>query len=201
MNIFLVRHGQSEANVSGILCGQLDSPLTDLGKKQALKVGSILKNQTFSSIYVSPLRRALETAKAIADEGQLQIVPELKEHHTGTYSHYPKTQYINEIDDRMSNQHLYIEVPFEGGESLNQLRDRSFGWFKLNVLKRSNLNKNFLIVAHNGSLNGLMHGVFNISMNHFRAFELENAKYSHLKMRYDESLGWTANLLLLNKDS
>lgn len=70
--LLLVRHGQSEANVSGLLVGRLDSPLTVLGRRQAAALGSELAAHAQRTgkppvrLISSPLGRALETADAIA---------------------------------------------------------------------------------------------------------------------------------------
>ena len=59
MEIFLVRHGQSEANAG--LTDFLDSPLTPLGQEQARLTGNALLRLGLTNAYVSPLRRTLET--------------------------------------------------------------------------------------------------------------------------------------------
>lgn len=66
MKLILVRHGETVANSKRIFQGQFDSPLTELGKEQAKKVASRLKDEKFDYIYSSPLSRALDTAKEIA---------------------------------------------------------------------------------------------------------------------------------------
>ncbi|MBU9722890.1 MULTISPECIES: histidine phosphatase family protein [Bacillaceae] len=66
MNIFFIRHGQSEANLNGIIQGQSDYPLSNLGKKQAMLVGEYFSNIPLDTIYSSDLSRAYETAEAVA---------------------------------------------------------------------------------------------------------------------------------------
>jgi broad specificity phosphatase PhoE len=66
--LFLVRHGQSEANAAGLLVGRTDSPLTELGHRQATVLGDALASRGSSAcrIFTSPLQRAGQTAEAIA---------------------------------------------------------------------------------------------------------------------------------------
>lgn len=59
MDIILLRHGQSEANIG--LTDHLDSPLTPLGQEQARLAGARLGGEGITKAYVSPLRRALQT--------------------------------------------------------------------------------------------------------------------------------------------
>ena len=67
--LILVRHGESEWNRAGRIQGQVNSPLTDLGISQAIAVSKYLSgifiNQELK-IYTSPLDRAIQTAKIIA---------------------------------------------------------------------------------------------------------------------------------------
>lgn len=64
--IYLVRHGQSQANEAGIMQGsQIDTPLTELGKEQALFAKEKLQGIFFDQSYASPLKRAKQTAKII----------------------------------------------------------------------------------------------------------------------------------------
>jgi broad specificity phosphatase PhoE len=69
MDILLVRHGESEGNVLGRLQGHVDSPLTDLGRAQAARVGGWLKARglRWAAAYASPLARARDTAAIICE--------------------------------------------------------------------------------------------------------------------------------------
>lgn len=67
--VYLVRHGQSEANAARITAGgRLDVDLTDAGRNQAIEVGKILKKKNIELIISSPQKRALETARIIAGQ-------------------------------------------------------------------------------------------------------------------------------------
>ena len=71
--IYLLRHAQSEGNKLGLFQGKLDFPLSEEGKKQALQTAELLKKFHFEVIYTSPQRRALETAKLIAERLNLPL--------------------------------------------------------------------------------------------------------------------------------
>ena len=66
--LYLIRHGQSTANESGIWQGQMEFPLSEEGRSQARRVGRALAGKGFDGVYSSPLGRALETAEIIARE-------------------------------------------------------------------------------------------------------------------------------------
>jgi broad specificity phosphatase PhoE len=67
LTVTLVRHGQTERSSRGAYSGQLDVPLTSLGREQALRCAERLAGAGVDAIYTSPLARAHDTAQAIAD--------------------------------------------------------------------------------------------------------------------------------------
>jgi probable phosphoglycerate mutase len=69
--IYLVRHGQTEANVKGILMGSGgDSPLTADGEKAVEATGKYLAPIRFRSAYSSPMGRAVKTRDIIISENK-----------------------------------------------------------------------------------------------------------------------------------
>lgn len=68
LRILIIRHGETDHNVQGIIQGQLDTDLNDMGRKQADYVGRYLANEHIDEVYASPLKRASDTAKAIVEQ-------------------------------------------------------------------------------------------------------------------------------------
>lgn len=68
--LYLLRHGQTEFNVKKLVQGRCDSPLTDLGRKQAGMAAAWLKahNVVPDKVVSSPLGRAMDTASLVATE-------------------------------------------------------------------------------------------------------------------------------------
>jgi broad specificity phosphatase PhoE len=64
--IAFVRHGQTELNRGGRLQGRIDAPLSDLGSEQAAALARGLASEPVARVLSSPLRRARDTAAAIA---------------------------------------------------------------------------------------------------------------------------------------
>jgi 2,3-bisphosphoglycerate-dependent phosphoglycerate mutase len=89
MDLVLVRHARptriEEAD------GPADPPLTELGVRQARAAAEWLSAETFDAVYSSPLRRALETAEAIAEACGLavQIEPDIREYDAESNSYIP----------------------------------------------------------------------------------------------------------------
>lgn len=68
--LYLLRHGQTEFNVKKLVQGRCDSPLTDLGRKQAGMAAAWLKAHDVvpDKMVSSPLGRAMDTAQLVAYE-------------------------------------------------------------------------------------------------------------------------------------
>ena len=73
--LFIVRHGETEANEKGIEAGPLDYPLTKKGVKDASFIAKTLSNVKMNAVYSSPLFRAVETAKILAHPHDLEKNP------------------------------------------------------------------------------------------------------------------------------
>jgi probable phosphoglycerate mutase len=66
--LYVCRHGESELNALGRYAGQTDTPLTEIGRRQAHLAGQQAGGLAIDQIVASPLARALETAQIIARE-------------------------------------------------------------------------------------------------------------------------------------
>ena len=70
--IIFLRHGQAENNTKRILAGRTEGvPLTKTGVEQAERIAKYLKHMDVSAIYSSPIERASNTAKIVADYNSL----------------------------------------------------------------------------------------------------------------------------------
>jgi broad specificity phosphatase PhoE len=65
--IVLVRHGETDWNRERRFQGHADTPLNEAGRLQAHELAELLRHEGASAIYTSPLRRASETARIVAE--------------------------------------------------------------------------------------------------------------------------------------
>jgi len=72
----LVRHGQTEWNRVERFHGRADIPLNDTGQEQARCISRRLANNRIVAVYSSPLSRAIQTGKAIAEPHRLEVIPD-----------------------------------------------------------------------------------------------------------------------------
>ncbi|KAG8920171.1 hypothetical protein FRC01_000886, partial [Tulasnella sp. 417] len=79
VNVYIVRHGETFENAKGIIQGQLDTQLNELGRTQAERLGEVLSGVRFDHAFTSDLSRARDTAQAIVDMQpgvDLELVPD-----------------------------------------------------------------------------------------------------------------------------
>ena len=88
-SIYFARHGETVWNVENKICGMTDSPLTEKGRQQARELGQKVKESGvhIDEILYSPLSRAADTAKAVAEATGLpaRCEPRLREQCFGKY--------------------------------------------------------------------------------------------------------------------
>src|SRR5512137_1397504 len=75
MRIFLVRHGQTDANLEARYCGRTDVPLNAEGREQARALRPLLLGRAFEAVYASPLSRAVETASLLLEDPDAPTLP------------------------------------------------------------------------------------------------------------------------------
>ena len=120
MLVYLVRHGQSEANLKRFVGGQLDVPLTPQGIEDAKKAGKMLEDIHFDKVFSSDLKRATDTAKIAIPGCEPQRFACIREIDTGRMSGL----IIADFDDEMKETYRLKDFSKCGGESPDMQRDR-----------------------------------------------------------------------------
>jgi len=121
VRLLLARHGQTVWNAGRRFQGGSDVGLSDLGRAQAEALGRAVRGYRVAAAYVSPLKRALETAEiALAGTGiPLVPLPELRELSLGEWEGFT----VGEIRARDGDPYLaWLRAPHDcpppGGEPL-----------------------------------------------------------------------------------
>ena len=83
LNLYLIRHGETEWSLSGQYTGRKDIPLTAHGEDAAREVGERLRGIPFAHVLTSPLQRARQTCALAALEPTPEIEPDLAEWDNG----------------------------------------------------------------------------------------------------------------------
>lgn len=126
--LYLLRHGQTEFNVKKLVQGRCDSPLTDLGRKQAGMAAAWLKAHDVvpDKVVSSPLGRAMDTAQLVATEllgpdAAVEPCEGIIERSYGTFEEGPHGALPTDVWDPGEDL-----IPF-GGEGSRALQERMVG--------------------------------------------------------------------------
>jgi broad specificity phosphatase PhoE len=85
VELWVVRHGETEWSASGKHTSRTDIPLTDHGRKRAEELREYLKGTKFDAVFVSPMQRARETCEIAGFGTQARVDDGLKEWDYGIY--------------------------------------------------------------------------------------------------------------------
>lgn len=178
--LICIRHGQTVWNTSGRLQGQLDSPLSPLGIRQAQAVVEGLKKYPkFEVIYSSPLGRAFSTAQIIANnlgyQGSIHLDKGLAEWDVGVFQGLTSDEIREKYPDEWTHfSSGDAEFVIPSGESAIQKDIR--------VIKSvEEIIRNYqiaLVVAHGGVINAIFQHVLNIPTSRPKGYQIQNASIS-----------------------
>ncbi len=148
--LILVRHGESEANFARIFTGQSNFSLTEKGMTQARAAAKYIKeNENISAVFASPLRRAYDTGKAIAEECAVTITEcdGLMEINAGDWEGHP----FDELEETYTEgygkwRHDIGNAHPNGGESVAELYLRCTK--AVTEIAKQNDGKSIVIATH-----------------------------------------------------
>ena len=146
-HIYFIRHGQSEGNLNHLFLGHTDLDLTDLGQKQAERVGEYFKDIPVDAVYASDLLRAYHTACPLAKAKGLPIVKseKLREIFAGEW----EGGEWDEIHKTPMGQIWWNDTGNArpvGGESVGELQERVLE--EVSRIARENEGKTVCIFTH-----------------------------------------------------
>jgi len=164
LDIIVIRHGQSEADILNVHEGRADFPLTELGNKQGLAMSNFLStNCNIDKIYSSPLKRASETAKILSTATNTPIIYEdgLMEFNNGLLaglSREEANERYPEPDIRWPHTSMY------GMESMIEFRTRAESILS-KIISENDYDSTIAIVAHGGIINMLFRSFLELPLN------------------------------------
>ena len=143
MNLYIVRHGQTEYNEKHLYCGRVDAPLSESGLSQLPALAEKARALKLDAIISSPLSRALSTADAIASACGLKVRTDdrLIERSFGDY----EGKYFD-IDGGEAVYWHNFGVRYPNGESFFEVVQRVYNC--LDDICDIYAGQNVMIVAH-----------------------------------------------------
>lgn len=151
MDLYFVRHGETDYNYEERLQGHLDIELNERGRSQARKAADEVKDLNIDLIISSPQKRALETARIIAEKVDVEIITDadLKERSFGELEGMTYGDVLNKHPDFMKIIRSADGKAVHGSESLSEV-ERRINRF-LRSLHSFEKHKRILLVSHGGT--------------------------------------------------
>jgi broad specificity phosphatase PhoE len=187
MKLILARHGETASNRDGLGLGLQDVPLTDKGRLQAEALAEALAGMEIAAVYSSPLRRAFDTAQAIAARHGLEVVADegLTEMDVGELDGLSfeemRSGYPEFVSLWLSEEAGTLPMP-GGGESLQDVQDRVRGAVS-RICERYD-RETVVAVTHNFVIHALLCDALNMPICDFRRLRHDLAATSTLDVRH-----------------
>lgn len=171
MNIYLLRHGETDWNTTWKLQGKTDVPLNEKGITQAEMAAIRMRNKKIDYVFSSPLSRAKRTAEIIASPHRKEVHVDERLIELGFGAHEGTTPEDDpdQEDRRVLFKTPELYIPKEGAESYEELQNRCASF--LEDLKKLPY-ENILIVAHGACNKGLIRAMMQADLKYFWKFPL-----------------------------
>jgi broad specificity phosphatase PhoE len=192
--ILLVRHGETDWNVSGQIMGERPIPLNRTGELQAERLANLVKTRQIGALYSSPVARALQTAERLGSTLGLPVTtdPGLREIGMGQW----EGQFWKDLADEIVRHNFYTkpqEARPPGGETIGEVQARAVA-----VVERARAGTGdpLLFVSHADVVRVILGHYLRLDLQHVRQMRIDHASLSALDLTGD-----LVTLLCLNHTS
>jgi probable phosphoglycerate mutase len=194
--ILLVRHGETDFNLTHRFQGRIDIPLNQEGKNQAQALALALKDESLTAIYSSPLMRARETARSIKafhpstpffeEEGLIEMdLGELDGKQAGDWiSHH------QEFYKAWRTTPSHLKMP--GGESLEEVQIRAMDTLE-RITRPYPPGSTLLLCSHNFVNRTIICHALGLPLDRFREFKQDAAALNILYKRQGQLVAEVVN--------
>lgn len=184
MKLWLVRHGQTQANLDGLYSGISETSLTEKGILQAETVSNMLNNVAFDKVLCSELSRAQHTTQLILQQRNVPVVtePRLNEMNFGDWEmrHHRDLQH-QDAENYAAWCNDWQNVVPKNGEGFQVFSRRVCEFAtSLSLLPKQ---ENVLIVSHQGVLSLLIATLLNMPPASLWHFVIEQGAWSSIEIQ------------------
>ena len=208
MNLYIMRHGETDWNKKGLIQGRIDIPLNEDGVAAAIKTREGFEKEyiVFDKIFSSPYIRAMKTAEIIAETKNTPVISnsDIQEMSFGDY------EGVSIYDIRVLPEHQEFHKCFcdpvhyqrQGeAESYEEIFTRIRRFLETEILPLENTCENVLVVCHGAIIRCFLSIIKNLPLEDYWKIHQPNcsvniAKLEHgvftmieeSRIYYDESL-------------
>lgn len=143
MELIFLRHAKTDLNGKGYIATKKDYFLNEIGREECLR--NVFPPDSFNSVYCSPYKRTIETAKIVYPYLEPVILSNLMQRDLGILNEKMKKDYSIEY---LKAVREYLVNP-ENAETLEDIMERLNNFFEYIKLQHDD-NSKILVVTHNG---------------------------------------------------
>lgn len=176
--LYIMRHGKTDWNALHKLQGHTDIPLNEEGRNMAREAAEQYRLVHFDVCFSSPLVRAEETAQIVLKDRQIPIITDdrLMEMGFGIYEGIQDSFQIPDCPINVLFKDPVHYQPVEGGESLEQLFERTGNFLKEVVKPLLEQDKDVLIVGHGAMNSAIISQVRKLPLEEFWSTGIKNCR-------------------------
>lgn len=179
LELWLIRHGETDWNREGRIQGQQHNVLSALGELQARRLGARLMNEHFDTVYCSDLKRAVQTAALALPGAALTFDVRLREIARGTLEGHLGAELVGEAKDVYTQmQRDLINVRPPEGENYRDLSVRAVAW-----LQSLPARGKVAAVTHGGVIYALLHHIVGVEDGGTWRFTASNTGVTKLRVQ------------------
>jgi probable phosphoglycerate mutase len=196
IRILLVRHGETDFNLTHRFQGRIDIPLNKEGKNQAQALSLALRHEPLTAVYSSPLIRAMETARSIkAFHPSTPLFEEegLTEMDLGEFDGMQAGDWGSQHQEFYKTWRTTpSRLRMPGGESLREVQMRAIDTLE-RVAKLYSPGSTLLLCSHNFVNRAIICHALGLPLDRFRDFQQDSAALNVLYKREGQLLAEVVN--------
>ncbi len=174
IQLYLIRHAQTQFNKEHIFQGITDNGLNEDGLKQAELIADYFENIQVDEIYSSPLNRVVQTAKPLANrkKKEIKILEDFYEVDCGKWEGENWYNLVENQKEALRKWLLEADFKAPEGESLLDVYNR-IEKSLYSILKNPENDRNIVLFGHGGVNRAVICHLLGIPIN--RAFRFEQS--------------------------
>jgi len=179
--VILMRHGQTDENVSGRISGQGPVPLNSRGQEQARLAAEVLAPLGVMRLCSSPVVRAHQTAVMLDERLHIGIeeVADLREVGYGSW----EGKQFNDIRGERAAQQVFqnpLHAVFPKGESLLGVQQRGVRFIE--SIRYSDAAGPMVLVSHGDTIRTALAHYLGLAFNDYRRINIDNGALSVVEL-------------------
>jgi broad specificity phosphatase PhoE len=193
INIYLIRHGESEVNILPDMIGQdPDTKLTKNGEEQAAKLGKRFTNTHFDRVFSSTYLRALYTSTIFIKNlknypEEIMYSDKIVEYNPGDWKGKKRSEIYANAKNMKDITYLHMGFLFPNGESFHQVERRATTFLEQHIIynkavlaEAEKKELNIALFSHGMTIKTILHHIMGFDGSFMWKLKIDNTSVCHL---------------------